>query len=263
MGTNCEIDCGCGGHGTCNTDKTCQCDEGFFFNATSKKCEFSCNDQNSDKCYGPNLAACASCVSGTCNNGVCVCWPGFSGSDCSTETTVTYPNSNLGLNVGGLSYWSTQHLFKNFFLQSSDWVTQYYPNLFNSSIQYTWNTSQSFPKGPDGYPSSLYANMSLGKLLLRDIQGKYPNITQTNKYVLLYDGDGIIDLGFDAAITELSAGRIKFSVTPSKIRDNGVFVKIIETNPSNPVKNIRVVLEGDEYNFSKDTLTENFMKFIS
>jgi hypothetical protein len=43
--------------------------------------------------------------------------------------------------------------------------------------------------------------MSLGKLLLRDIQGKYPNITQTNKYVLLYDGDGIIELGFDAAIT--------------------------------------------------------------
>ena len=29
------------------------------------------------------------------------------------------------------------------------------------------------------------------------------------------------------------------------------------------MKNIRVVLEGDEYNFSKDILTENFMRFIS
>jgi hypothetical protein len=98
---------------------------------------------------------------------------------------------------------------------------------------------------------------------LRDIQGKYPNITQTNKYVLLYDGDGFIDLGFDASITEKSAGRIKFTVTPSTVRDNGVFVKLIETSPSNPVNNIRIVLEGDEYSFSKDLLTENFMKFIS
>lgn len=108
---------------------------------------------------------------------------------------------------------------------------------------------------PDGYPSSLYANMSIGKLLLRDIQGKYPNISQTNKYVLIYDGNGLLDLGFDAKMTELSAGRIKFTVTPSTIRDNGVFVKIIETNPLNPVRNIRVILEGDEYNYSKDFLT--------
>lgn len=105
--------------------------------------------------------------------------------------------------------------------------------------------------------------MSLGKLLLRDIQGKYPNITQTNKYVLLYDGDGIIELGFDAAITQQSAGRIKFTVTPSTVRDNGIYVKLLKTNSSNPVKNVRVVLEGDQYNFAKDTLTENFMKFIS
>jgi hypothetical protein len=54
MGTNCEIDCGCGGHGNCNTDKTCKCDEGFIWNVTSKKCEFSCFGQPSQNCYGPN-----------------------------------------------------------------------------------------------------------------------------------------------------------------------------------------------------------------
>lgn len=42
MGSNCEIDCGCGGHGLCNSDGTCQCDAGFIFNSTSKKCEYSC-----------------------------------------------------------------------------------------------------------------------------------------------------------------------------------------------------------------------------
>jgi hypothetical protein len=43
--------------------------------------------------------------------------------------------------------------------------------------------------------------MTVSKLLLRDIHKHYPNITKTNKYVLLYDGDGIIQLGFDAAAT--------------------------------------------------------------
>ena len=84
--------------------------------------------------------------------------------------------------------------------------------------------------------------MSLGKLLLRDIQGKYPNITQTNNYVLLYDGDGILDLGYDASITEQSAGRIKFTITVSSGTNNGIYLKLIETNPANPISNIRVFL---------------------
>lgn len=84
-GANCEIDCGCGGHGTCNADNSCLCDAGFIFNTTTKKCEFTCNGQPSSKCYGPNLFSCSSCVGGTCNNGTCVCWPGFTGTNCATE----------------------------------------------------------------------------------------------------------------------------------------------------------------------------------
>lgn len=97
--------------------------------------------------------------------------------------------------------------------------------------------------------------MSVGKLLLRDLQLHYPSINTTNKYVLLYDGDGVILLGMDATVTETSAGRIKFTVTPSIVRDNGVYVRLIATNPNRPVQNIRVVLEKDEYNYSQDFLT--------
>lgn len=85
MGDKCQTDCGCQGHGTCKTDGTCQCDDGFVFNATSRKCEFSCFGNASANCYGPNLLGCANgCVSGICQNGTCKCWPGFSGTDCST-----------------------------------------------------------------------------------------------------------------------------------------------------------------------------------
>ena len=263
MGANCSVDCGCGGHGTCNPDGTCLCDTGFTYNSTSRKCEYSCFGQASSNCYGPNLISCsAGCIGGTCNNGTCACWPGFSGADCSTEISVNYVNANLGINLGGLSYWSTQHLFKDYFKQSSQWIPQYYPGYFNGSIAYTWNTSEYFPTQSNGYPASLYANQSVAKLLLRDINLHYPSINQTNDYVLLYDGDGVMQLGFDAASYEYSAGRIRFRVTPSTVRDNGVYVRLIQTNPANPVKNIRVVLSRDEYNFEKDLLSGNFMTFM-
>lgn len=176
---------------------------------------------------------------------------------------MSYLNDNLGINLAGLSYWSTQHLFKDYFKQSSQWIPQYYPGYFNSSIAYTWNTSQYFPTQANGYPSSLAANQSVAKLLLRDLNLKYPSINTTNEYVLLYDGDGVMTLGFDAAVTEYSAGRIRFTVKPQTVRDNGVIVQLLLTNPANPVKNIRVILARDEYNFQKDLLTENFMTFIS
>ena len=178
MGANCTTDCGCGGHGTCNNDTTCLCDSGYIFNTTSKRCEYQCLGQASANCYGPNLLNCPlGCYQGTCTNSTCVCWPGFSGTNCTTPATVNYPNTSLGINLAGLSYWSTQHLFKDYNKQSSQWIPQYYPNYFNSSIQYTWNTSAYFPTQPNGYPSSLYANQSVAKLLLRDINLKYPSIS--------------------------------------------------------------------------------------
>jgi hypothetical protein len=109
----------------------------------------------------------------------------------------------------------------------------------------------------------LALNQSVAKLLLRDLNLKYPSINQTNDYVLLYDGDGILSLGFDASVYENSAGRIRFKVTASTVRDNGVIVKLLKTNPVNPLRNVRVVLARDEYNFDKDLLTENFVNFIS
>lgn len=111
---------------------------------------------------------------------------------------MSYKNAFLGINVGGLAYWSTQHMFKDYNKQSSDWVPLYYPSYFNSSIQYTWDTKAYFPTQINGNPASLYANQSVGKLLLRDLQLRYPQIDTTNEYVLLYDGDGVLKLTMDS-----------------------------------------------------------------
>jgi len=105
----------------------------------------------------------------------------------------------LGINIGGLAYWSTQHFLKDYFKQSSQWIPQYYPGVFISTIAYTWDTNESFPTvQANGYPGSLNFNQSAAKLLLRDLNLRYPSISETDDYVLLYDGAGILELGFDA-----------------------------------------------------------------
>lgn len=116
---------------------------------------------------------------------------------------------------------------------------------------------------PNGYPGSLNFNQSAAKLLLRDLSLHYPYINETDDYVLLYDGAGVLELGFDARVYEQSNGRIRFRVVPSTVRDNGVIVKLLKTNPTNPIRNIRVVLSRDEYNFEKDLVSPNFMTFMN
>jgi hypothetical protein len=127
-----------------------------------------------------------SCQSGSCRNGTCVCWPGYTGSVCNIIQTVNYTNPNLGINIAGLSYWSTQFPFMNYFYSSPSWISQYYPGYYNSTIAYTWNTNQTINTQLNGYPSSLNIDQKVGKLLLRDLKLKYPQ--GSSEYLLFYDG---------------------------------------------------------------------------
>lgn len=65
----------------------------------------------------------------------------------------------------------------------------------------------------------------------------------------------------DAKILKYRSGRILFHVVPSVVRDNGVYVQILKTNTANPVRNIRVFLESDEYLLDR-VLTDSFVKFL-
>ena len=57
-----------------------------------------------------NFVCSPACLWGDCVNNACVCYAGYSGSDCSTYT---FPDSQnkIGMNLQGVSYWTTQHPF--------------------------------------------------------------------------------------------------------------------------------------------------------
>ena len=75
--------------------------------------------------------------------------------------------------------------------------------------------------------------------MLRDVKQQWPN----GIYHVYYEGEGLIDFGFDAKIIESDEKfKMKINVTLSLVRDNGVFMKIKKSNLKNPLRNIRIVM---------------------
>ena len=80
--------------------------------------------------------------------------------------------------------------------------------------------------------------------MLRDVHFHAP----AGRYVCLYDGDGVLNFGFDATVATVGKGRVEFDFSPTWLvgceqaycTDNGIFMTLVATNPLNPVRNVRI-----------------------
>jgi hypothetical protein len=73
---------------------------------------------------GDAACAAAACVWGTCLDGACVCFAGYEGADCAAASAARPANECLdpgvpvGMNLAGLSYWSTEATYVDVFKTS-------------------------------------------------------------------------------------------------------------------------------------------------
>jgi hypothetical protein len=81
--------------------------------------------------------------------------------------------------------------------------------------------------------------LAAAALLCRVEGGRYP----AGRYVCLYDGDGVVEFGFDAREVSRAPGRIELDVTPSNA---GILLRIVRSNPEDHIRNIRVYMPGFE-----------------
>ena len=294
-GNLCEIDCGCAGHGVCSTVSdsaaaggapTCLCDVGYIWSYESKTCVPACNNHGTSDvlklsttttvapaasvattCAGPNQAqpSASDCQHGTFFNGECECWAGYIGTNCDQSAPRPNQDSVVGMNLGGLSYWGTELTFVDLFKTSSEWVSVWLPGwtLVNP---YVWGNGQSIHLREDGYPSMLEPGQILVKLIQRNVRKH----TLAGKYVCLFDGEGEIDFGFDAVVNTIGKNRIEFTFSPTEIpgctaaycNDNGIYLRLLATNPLNPVRNIRVVMAAFEHSHVQHPFYPPFLQSI-
>jgi hypothetical protein len=184
-------------------------------------------------------------VQGVCYRGACVCWAGATGADCSVKTTRMAGqcgNRAAGINPGGLADWSTEISFLDLAKRTRNWIAS-----VNFNDYKTWGDGRDVRVRPDGYPSELLPNQGVYGLMVRDTKG---HIFPEGVYTVLYDGDGLLDFVLESSAMLRSAGKITVYFKPSPQFNNGFCVKILRTNPADPVRNIRVLPPGVEEDYA-------------
>lgn len=140
----------------------------------------------------------------------------------------------IGMNLDSLHDWSTQWSFVDIFKMSRPWVTQ------REGVQ-KWDTGETLNLNPDGYPL-LTPGQRACTGVCDAIQGHYP----PGEYLCHYAGEGRIEFKFDARnAMELGSNLYAMDVTPS---DRGILITILQSNPDNRVRDIKLWQRTSERN---------------
>jgi hypothetical protein len=255
-GDSCEHDCGCNGHGECTFSGTCRCDEGYTLK--DGQCVPACA---CDRCLAPDVCACEDeCVYGHCWAGLCRCWDGFSGATC-TDRDPSFRADNfaspMGINVAGISDWASTTEFVNYMWRSRDWFMRQANELQPTT---RWTVPDQVHLTEEGYPAFLPIDRVASTFAMRDTRATIPG----GRYHVYYDGEGLIEFGMDAQAVESdeAKGYVQVDYTPTTVRDNGFFITIRRTNPSNPIRNIRILPPTQPHPayFSSMPFTDSFLE---
>jgi hypothetical protein len=151
----------------------------------------------------------------------------------------------LGINLNGVPDWSTQWAFVDIGKQGREWIVQHIDKL---NDLYIWSLNENLNLTAERYPAEIPRERQAVTFFLRSVQRRWPD----GIYHVFYDGEGQIEFGFDSQVIESNQKyKMKVRVTSTTIRDNGVFMKIKKTNPSNPLRNIRFVMNGFEHTYEQ------------
>lgn len=151
----------------------------------------------------------------------------------------------LGMNLSGPADWNTELPFVDVFRLARPWVSQ--------------RQGQPWGKGPaldldeHGWVKRLERECWAETPLCTVPGGHYPG----GRYTLLYDGRGRLDAVHAARVVSAEPGRMVLEVDPRK---GGFFLKLLETDPHDPVRNIRVIMPGFEETYQKDPFHPAFLK---
>ncbi len=157
-------------------------------------------------------------------------------------------NPPLGANIGGVKDWSTEWAFVDTFKMSRTWISQ--------QTGLGWGLGPTLNLDSNGWVTSLCGNCSADALLLWG----GTKSGSVGVYVVLYEGEGTIQPVW-ATVTSSVPGRIVFNYNPSK-PTTGVILKITATNPSNYIRNIRVIRPGFEATYQTQPFHPLFLQSL-
>lgn len=170
--------------------------------------------------------------------------------------------SALGTNPSGIANWSTEMPFVDAFKMAKQWLTQCVAT--DPGCSGAWDTKEyeKLDLDANGWVKSLPAAEDppeytrVATVLFRSVE-PYPG----GRYVVLYNGEGTIEYGFDARYDRAASrpGRDVINVTPSK---SGIHLTITATDPNQTgdyIRDIRVVPEESEDSYQQQLFNPEFL----
>jgi hypothetical protein len=148
------------------------------------------------------------------------------------------PDKGVGVNVARLADWAPSMSYTNTFLKARAWIPQ-------RSTDWTWDTGEPLNIRSDGWIASLAPNQEAATLVNLSIQGHYPG----GVYHCFYDGEGTFSFGHDAKLIEASNNHCTVQVNPT---NSGILFTLKTTNPSNPLRNFKLILPGYENSYQQN-----------
>ena len=137
------------------------------------------------------------------------------------------PDKGLGINIHTVSYWAPTLPFTDMFKQAGNWVPQ-------RAGSQAWNTGEALDIDADGWIRTLTPGQQAATVVMTG--GRYP----AGRYLVAYEGEGELFFGLDGKIVSKRGKDLLVEVTPK----NSVILKIMKTNPANPIRDIRMYPPG-------------------
>lgn len=151
----------------------------------------------------------------------------------------------MGINLSGPADWNTELPFVDVFRLSRPWVSQQKGK--------PWGQGPELDLDEHGWVRRLQPDCWAETLLCTIDGGHYPSGT----YTIFYRGRGRLEVSHAARIVESQPGKIKIEVDSTK---GAIFLRIMETDPTDYVRDIRVIMPGFESTYQQDPFHPTFLK---
>lgn len=157
--------------------------------------------------------------------------------------------AEIGINLDMVADWAPAWVFVDVFKHARPWIAQL-PNSMS-----VWDTGTAIVTDRHGWPL-LKPGQAAATLMLREIGGHYPG----GVYTCFYEGKGALEFGMDAKLLESQPGQASLLVTPSQA---GIFFKINQSDPADPIRNVRLVMPGFESSYEQQPFHPLFLERLS
>lgn len=164
---------------------------------------------------------------------------------CAGLASAAAPDQGLGINLHGVRYWSPTVPFVDVFKQSGEWIPQ------REGVK-AWDTGEALDLDEAGWLRSLSPGQQAARVVMKG--GDYP----AGRYLVSYDGQGELTFGLDARIVARNGKDLLVDVRPKE----SVILKVQRTDPSDPVRNIRMYLPDLEPSRFNGTFNPSYLEYL-